>query len=289
MAKKRSVAKRPRAGSEARVDVREIFDAAAAGDFEKTQACIDAGADVNATDRYGFTALHRAASAEGVPVAKVVAVMRLLLEAGSSVDSRDRSSGRTPLFLAAEFAMSVEPIQLLLDAGADPTVSDGDGVDIVSNARSGKVKRLLSSLTGVPVIAPVATKRARKVPPAQWARLKRRLNLIFRELAQSGLVALQNAGTTQSDGFSDCSERYRDLGGKEAGLRGFCFYTGQDLARARETGGLTLAYWGAPRGSKRATLQVGQQIVDAFRSRGFVVDWDQTVETRPTVDLHSVK
>lgn len=289
MAKKSSSPRGRKASSTATIDVSAIYDAANEGDYETTKACIEAGADLAAKDKYGFTPLHRAASADGVPVAKTLAVLRLLLDAGSPLESLGGSEERTPLYLAAEFATSVEPVQLLLDAGADPTVRNKGGVDMVTNARSRKVKQLLSSLIGAPLEKPAPKRRAKKVDPAQWTKLKRRLNAIFGELERSGLVALQNAGTTQDDGFSDCSERYYELGGKEAGLRGFCFYTSQDLARAKATGELSLAFWGAPRGANRPTLQVGKQIVDAFRNAGFAVDWNETVETRPAVDLHSVK
>lgn len=107
-------------------------------------------------------------------------------------------------------------------------------------------------------------------------------------LSQSGLVALQDAGTTQEDGFSDCAEASRAHGGLDAGLRGFCFYTRQDLNRAKRTSQLTLAFWRAPDGAPQAMSQVGEHVVDAFRKNGFLVDWNGTPARRLTAYLQNI-
>jgi len=119
----------------------------------------------------------------------------------------------------------------------------------------------------------------------QWREAKAKIDSVFDRLSECGLVTLQDAGQTQSDGFSDCAEVFRDRGGEDAGLHGFCFYTRQDLNRAKRTSHLTLAFWGAPEGQPEDMEKVGRLIVDAFRGSGFAVDWDGSGGMRPTVYL----
>src|SRR5579872_5985911 len=68
-----------------------------------------------------------------------------------------------------------------------------------------------------------------------------RLDRVFDSLNQRGIVALQNAGYTQSDGYSEVREAYS---GREdqAKIFGYCFYHEQDLDRAMEGEGLNLAF-----------------------------------------------
>ena len=70
------------------------------------------GADVNAMDQFGNTALHLAV---GYPD-----MMRLLLDRGAQVDARN-AFGRTPLHRAVSDRRVVE---ILLAAGADATARD---------------------------------------------------------------------------------------------------------------------------------------------------------------------
>ena len=266
-----------------------IFAAAHAGDAQTVQACLDAGADVSAVDEYGFTALQRAATgANRTGLAGNLAVLRLLLQAGSSLEQRSRD-GRTALFLAAEFAPSTDVVQMLLDAGAEADVYDGHGNHVIKNAMMPEVKQLLSRITGKPVPAPPApSPEPVGMRAAQWHAAQARIKLVFDALSDAGIVALQEAGYTQEDGFSDCAEAYHSRGGADAGLHGFCFYTGQDAARAKRTSQLALAFWGAPAGGSPDMERVGTIIVDAFRQRGFTVDWNGSGAERPIVNLRDV-
>ena len=85
------------------------------------QAELDAGADVMAKDKYGWTPLHSAArygSSEVIPP---------LLAAGADVMARlEDGGGWTPLHLAASHG-SPAKIQALLDAGADAKAKNKDG------------------------------------------------------------------------------------------------------------------------------------------------------------------
>lgn len=87
---------------------------------------------------------------------------------------------------------------------------------------------------------------------------------------------------TQDDAFQACSEEFNAAGRKAVG---FCFYTSQDLRRARSTGLLALGYWGAPEGARVETERVGHVIVDALRGDGFTVDLSGSSHDRPVVVL----
>ena len=268
------------------MDPAKIFDAAQNGDVASTRACLEAGADPAAVNEYGFTALQCAAmGADSADLNDVLTVLRLLVDAGSPLEFVG-GGGRTALYLAAEFSPSVDPVQYLIDVGANPSVSDEHGNHIVENAMEPEVEELLSRLAAAPVSPPPPPPRkAKKLTSAQWRNVKPRIDSVFEILSQNGLVALQDAGHTQEDGFSDCAEVFHSQGGEKAGLHGFCFYTRQDLNRAKRTSQLPLAFWGAPEGEPEDMERVGRQIVETLRENGFTVDWDGSGATRPTVIL----
>lgn len=268
----------------------DIFAAARAGDVKTVRACLAAGADPTSLNEYGFTALQCAAmGANQTEAAKILAVLKELLEAGSPLEAAG-SDGRTALYLAAEFSPTVDAVQLLLDAGAQADIYDQHGSHIITNAMTPEVQALLSHVTGIPVpSAAAAPPEPIKMKLGEWRAAKRRIDAAFDALSKRGLVALQDAGYTQSDGFSDCAEVFHESGGQDAGLHGFCFYTRQDLNRAKRTGQLTLAFWGAPDGQPKDMERVGELIVEAFRSDGFEVEWDGSGGTRPTVNLRSAE
>ena len=117
----------------------------------------------------------------------------------------------------------------------------------------------------------------------QWRSAKKQLDVVFETLKDAGLITMHDAGTTQEDGFSDCCEELENQGGIESGIHGFCYYTRQDLNRAKRTSQLPLAFWGAPAGADNDMDRVGQLIVDTFRSAGLNIQWDGKSSARPTV------
>jgi ankyrin repeat protein len=92
-------------------------DAAACSNI--AQQLLDAGAQVNAQDRYGWSALHFAA-ANGMSE-----VASCLLQSGADLDTREKSQSRAPLMIAAAHG-AWRVIEVLLAAGADPTAADGE-------------------------------------------------------------------------------------------------------------------------------------------------------------------
>ena len=71
---------------------------------------MDAGANVEARDKYGWTPLH---------FAKAPSVIAALVDAGANLEARTEE-GWTPLHVAAQFSKITSQVEALLDAGADP-------------------------------------------------------------------------------------------------------------------------------------------------------------------------
>lgn len=104
-----------------------------------------------------------------------------------------------------------------------------------------------------------------------------RLDAAFETLNAQGIIALQNAGYTMSDGISDVSEALHQRG--REGVQGYCFYHGQDLERAVEGEGIMLAF-GSLDDDKAHKLEVGQKIREILEGCGFTVQWNGEAETR---------
>lgn len=128
-------------------------------------------------------------------------------------------------------------------------------------------------------ITPIAT--------ADWRTLKLLIGRVFESLSDEGLVALCDVGTTQADGFADCSEQFIARGGEAAGLHGFAFFTGQDSRRAKESALLPIAFWGAPEGSAEDMMRVGNLLVTSLRAAGLTVEWNESPDTRPIWKISS--
>ena len=86
---------------------------------EITKLLLNAGADVNAKDKQGVTALMKALK-NGKPE-----IIKILLNSGAKVNDKEKESGVTPLMIAAH-SNSPEVIKMLLDAGANVNDSEND-------------------------------------------------------------------------------------------------------------------------------------------------------------------
>jgi uncharacterized protein len=89
-----------------------VADAAMHGEVETVRSLLKAGADVNAAQGDGMTALHWAALHGDVELAK------MLVYAGANVKATTRLGGYTPLILASRDGIA-PMIAALIDAGAD--------------------------------------------------------------------------------------------------------------------------------------------------------------------------
>lgn len=90
------------------------------GDLEMIQLLISAGSDIDALDTDGRTALFRA-SAAGQALA-----VKLLLDNGAKVDSRESRLQQTPLHRAADNG-NVDVVKLLVERSADVNAVDRSG------------------------------------------------------------------------------------------------------------------------------------------------------------------
>jgi len=103
-----------------------LHDAALAGDLDAIDACIGAGADLDAKDEHGFTALINAVHGGHLDA------VRRILAAGADVHLRQGADGDTPLLRAAKYGafgrgasseaertVFVDIADLLIAAGAD--------------------------------------------------------------------------------------------------------------------------------------------------------------------------
>jgi hypothetical protein len=104
-----------------------------------------------------------------------------------------------------------------------------------------------------------------------------RLDQVFDALEASGIVALQNAGYTMSDGRSDVGEALNERGFDK--YHGYCFYHGQDVERAVNGGGLMLAF-GDIEADPTKKKEVGNEICAALAKAGFKTEWNGDPETR---------
>ncbi|MCL2009875.1 MAG: ankyrin repeat domain-containing protein [Synergistaceae bacterium] len=106
-----------------------LLDAVKLNNLREAQKYIEAGANVNARNKNGFTALMTAAGLNPNPD-----IITALAMAGADVNAKD-SSGRTALMLAALLNPSLEVTAALLKAGADVGAKEGNGLTALEIAK----------------------------------------------------------------------------------------------------------------------------------------------------------
>ena len=118
-----------------------VADAAMRGDREAVRALVSRGADVNAAQGDGMTALHWAADLGDADMAAI------LVQGGARVNAVTRLGAFTALHLAAESAHA-NVVKVLLDAGADPMAAStlGGEMPIHFAAQGGSVEALAAML-----------------------------------------------------------------------------------------------------------------------------------------------
>src|SRR5437763_9335375 len=115
------------AASKEKLD-RDLIDAASVGDVAKTDAALQAGADVNAKDEDGWTALMLGAGSDQASLG----VVQTLLQAHADANRQD-PTGHSALMLASARGLT-EIVQALVNAGADINQIDQAGRTALMNA-----------------------------------------------------------------------------------------------------------------------------------------------------------
>jgi ankyrin repeat protein len=111
-----------------------VADAAKAGDAVAVKAMLKSGADVNAAQGDGMTALHWAASNGDA------AMTHMLLSAGANIRATTRLGGITPLHIASQ-AGHAQVVAALIAAGADVNAATATGATaLMLAARSGSAE-----------------------------------------------------------------------------------------------------------------------------------------------------
>ena len=110
-----------------------------------------------------------------------------------------------------------------------------------------------------------------------------KLDKAFAALNQRGVIALQNAGMDQSDGFEDFRAAL-DEAPNRTEIIGYCFYHGQDLARAVRSQGLFLAFGPVgPSDEEICGAEVGRLVQEEMARVGFEVEWDGSFTSRISI------
>ncbi len=117
-----------------------VADAVQAGERERARSLLKEGADVNAAQGDGMTALHWAALSNDVETAE------MLLHAGANVKAATRLGAYTPLLLASRSGHGAM-VETLLNAGSDPNQATGTGATpLMLAAASGNADAVRSLL-----------------------------------------------------------------------------------------------------------------------------------------------
>lgn len=105
-----------------------------------------------------------------------------------------------------------------------------------------------------------------------------KIDAAFKELNEAGIVALQAAGYTMSDGWDDANEIAAE---RDPTPRGAIFYHWQDLERGVRGEGLWLAYGAYVDGDdEAASLAIAAEACDALRRHGVAVTFRGNIEER---------
>ncbi|MEP6496059.1 MAG: ankyrin repeat domain-containing protein [bacterium] len=155
-----------------------IADAAMRGDSAQVRALVKQGADVNAAQGDGMTALHWAAMRGEVDEAK------MLIFAGARLDAATRNGNYTPLHLAAR-AGKPAVIKALLQAGAAPNAvtTSGGATPLHLAAAQGSAESINALLEKGALVN--ARETAFGQTPLMWAAAYDRVNAV-RALASHG-------------------------------------------------------------------------------------------------------
>lgn len=98
-----------------------------------------------------------------------------------------------------------------------------------------------------------------------------RLDRVFEKLLTMKVVALHNAGYTLSDGLGEVSVYAEEH--PEGHFRAYCFYHGQDVEGALQSGSLFLAFGDLSSDDQTQKIEVAETVIKELKSEGFEPIW----------------
>jgi len=104
-----------------------------------------------------------------------------------------------------------------------------------------------------------------------------RLEQAFDRLNGQGIVALHNAGFTQSEGLYEVGQELHERAVDEH--LGYCFYHEQDVANALDGSGLHFSF-GDFDDIGDQKHRVARAVMQELNSAGFAIEWDGNTQTR---------
>ncbi len=107
-----------------------------------------------------------------------------------------------------------------------------------------------------------------------------KLHQAFDNLCRENIIALHNAGYTQSEAVYDVQEIWSDA--EDNGMKpvGYCYYHGQDLERVIEDNELMIDFYGAKPNNDKEAILIGRKVVAALENAGLTVEWNNTASSR---------
>jgi hypothetical protein len=106
-----------------------------------------------------------------------------------------------------------------------------------------------------------------------------RLDAVFQALDKSGILALHNAGNTQSDSRSDAAQAWHERGEEKSGLRGFIFYHSQDVEHVLQDGQLHIGF-GVFKSGDVKLIEIARVASEALTKAGFRVTMPSNEDER---------
>lgn len=114
------------------------------GDYSTAKVITEMGADINATNEYGFTPLIFAAGSGGN-----LQLVKFLIEKGAQVNIREQYSGPmggSTALMAASYEGQTEIVKVLLEAGANTDLKNNSGWTARTYAERGNNAAIVSAL-----------------------------------------------------------------------------------------------------------------------------------------------
>ncbi|SFU40240.1 hypothetical protein SAMN05216480_102277 [Pustulibacterium marinum] len=107
-----------------------------------------------------------------------------------------------------------------------------------------------------------------------------KLRNVFNELIEKGIVALHNAGYTRNDCLSECHSVIQELDFFEEHIKGFCYYSTQDIKRIIHIKNPLFIGFQALNENESLSIEIGNIIVEELKKQDFEVLWNGNLASR---------